>query len=142
MQLHAPSQPIRLARSLQDEATLAERRRVPMVVVISQTGCPFCRALREKVLLPMLRRNDADQRFHLFEVSIDEGVDVVDFDGATVSGRAFADRYKVQVTPTVLVLDAAGNEMGAPLRGTPNLELYSFYLNQRIDDALARLQTG
>lgn len=133
---------IKLTASLSDDGRLAAERGVPLVVLVSQTGCPFCRALRQRILLPILRRPEAGQRLYLVELSIDAGRQVEDFDGETVPAAALAARYEAYVTPTVLFLDASGKEMGAPLSGTPNLELYSYYFNQRIDEALRRLRSG
>jgi hypothetical protein len=83
----------------------------------------------------MIRRGDLDERIELREVSLDTDFELVDFQGSTTKGLEFAQRYDAYVTPTLLFLDALGNSLTEPLVGTGNIEFYSFYLQQKIDEA-------
>ncbi len=134
-----PTQPIALAHSLAEAGEESARRSVPLVVMISQTGCPFCRALRRGVLLPWLSAPAKRERLVFIEVSLDEGYELEDFDGKRIAGRSFAERYDTFVTPTILVLDEAGKKLGAPIIGAPNLELYSYYFERAVADAGRKL---
>ena len=108
--------------------------------MISQTGCPFCRALRKSVLLPWLASPSKRERLVFLEVSLDDGFELEDFDGGRIAGKDFAARYETFVTPTILVLDETGKKLGAPIIGAPNLELYSYYFERAITDAGRKLR--
>ena len=135
-----PTQPISLARSLAQAGEESARRSVPLVVMISQTGCPFCRTLRKNVLLPWLASPTKRERLVFVEVSLDDGYELEDFNGERIAGRTFAERYETFVTPTVLVLDSTGKKLGAPIIGAPNLELYSYYFERAVTDAGRKLR--
>ena len=135
-----PSQPISLARSLKQAGEESAQRSVPLVVMISQTGCPFCRALRRGVLLPWLSSPEKRERLVFVEVSLDDGYELEDFNGEQIPGRSFAERYDTFVTPTILVLDETGKKLGAPIIGAPNLELYRYYFERAVADAGRKLR--
>lgn len=134
-EVESPSPPIEMATSLQADAREYSSQGKTIVVFISQHNCEFCALLRRDVLHPMIRRGDLDKRIELREVSLDMDFELIDFQGLTTKGLDFAQRYDAYVTPTLLFLDAAGNSLTEPLVGTGNIEFYSFYLQQKIDEA-------
>ena len=62
-----------------------------------------------------------------------------DFHGRLVSGRDFAEGYHAAITPTLLFLNSAGDEVTDRIVGISNLEYYGFYLNRAIDTARSRI---
>lgn len=114
---------------------------IPVVLLVSQTGCQYCAALRREVLHPMMRAGIFDSRAILAEVSLDPGYELSDFSGESVAGARFAARYAAYVTPTVLVLGSDGESLSEPLVGTRNLEMYGFYLERAIDEATETLRS-
>lgn len=130
------------AESLKSDALAAERRSLPIVIFISQHGCPYCAALREKILYPMIRAGETDKQMILREVSLDAGFQLIDFDGETVSGRDFAGRYAATITPTLLFLDATGTEVARSRVGIGNIEFYAYYLEQSLASAAVTIVSG
>jgi len=128
------------AESFVADARLSIKEHRPIVVFISQTGCEFCAALRQKVLFPMMRSGQMQKQAVFREVSLDEGFAVEDFDGAMIAGRKFAQRYAADVTPTLLFLDSNGNELTKKRVGISNIEYYGFYLGRSIKAATAALK--
>lgn len=116
-------------------------RALPVVVFVSRDGCPYCRTLRESVLAPMYTAGRFEQRALLLEINVDRKTPLIGFDGKPVLAKDFADQYKAHITPTLLFLDAQGNQLSTPRVGISNLDFYVYYLNRSIDESLARLNT-
>lgn len=132
---HSPRTLIMPAESLQADAKNLAAPRKFFAVVITQHDCEYCALLRKSVLHPAIRSDELDPRIELREVSTDSGFSLTDFQGQIVSGKEFANRYGIDITPTVLFLDKAGESLVEPLVGTGNIEFYSFYLDQKIEAA-------
>lgn len=118
------------------------QERVPTLVFVSREACPYCRTLRDEILLPMQRADKFESRAFLVEVSLDRVEPLTGFDGKPTTGQAFGDAYQAQITPTLLFLDAQGREISQRIVGISNLELYGYYLQQSIDTALEAIRAG
>lgn len=127
------------ADSFVADARLATKKHFPIVVFVSQTGCQFCEALRQQVLLPMMRSGMIQEQAVFRELSLDDGFTLEDFDGAEISGAKFARRYAADITPTLVFLDSSGKELVKKRIGISNMEYYGFYLGKSIKAATAAL---
>ena len=133
---------IEIATSLQDDALLLSATGKLLVVFVSQSGCEFCAQLRQQVLYPAIRRGEVDPRIEIREVSLDENFSFKDFQGKTVAGAVFAERYDAYVTPTLLFLDGQGVSLVDPLVGISNIEFYAVYLQRKIETAAEALNAA
>lgn len=131
---------ITLAESFVTDAEASTIGRLPIVIFISQHGCPYCEVLRDQVLFPMARSGQLQEKSVFRELSLDAGFTVTDFNGAEIAGRKFADRYAASVTPTLLFLDAEGNEIAGKLIGISNIEYYNFYYGKALKAATAAIE--
>lgn len=134
-----PGRLITWADSFVADARLSMQEHLPIVVFVSQTGCPFCEALRQQVLFPMMRSGMMQEVAVFRELSLDDGFAVEDFDGEMISGANFAQRYDVDITPTLVFLDSGGKELVKRWVGISNMEYYGFYLGKSIEAATAAL---
>jgi len=123
------------ADSFQADAHNSNKKKQPIVVFVTQRGCHFCEQLRQQVLHPMIKGDGLNDRVILREVSLDQGIEFYDFDGSLVTGRNFAGRYDAAITPTLLFLDARGQEAGKRIVGISNIEYYAFYFDKVIESA-------
>ncbi|MEJ2655267.1 MAG: hypothetical protein P8Z69_08205, partial [Acidihalobacter sp.] len=57
-----------------------------------------------------------------------------------IEPRDFARRYHVSFTPTVLLLDAKGRLLAKPLVGLTTEDFYGAFLDEAIDEAVARMR--
>jgi len=73
------------------------------------------------------------------QVEIDQPLPLVDFDGSATTHRAFAARYRVSLTPTVVVVDRAGRIVGGPVVGLLTADFYASYLESAIDAGRKKL---
>lgn len=129
-------------QTVADLAALGERaraERVPILLVVSRSDCPYCKLLREEILDPMLLSGEYTGRILLRELFLDSFAPVRDFQGEAVAPQDLAGRYGAGFTPTVLFLDDRGRELAEPLIGINTLEYYGYYLDASIAKARARL---
>jgi len=124
---------------LRIEALAAREKNLVLVLEFSSEYCGFCRKLEAQFLLPMQRNAEYADKVIIRSISLDDFETLVDFQGRSMSTSAFAARYNVSLTPTLLFLSADGVEMSEKLVGIWSEDYYGGYIDQRIDSARSRL---
>jgi thioredoxin-related protein len=124
---------------LRQEAKIANTNNLILVVEFSSEYCGFCRKLEDLFLLPMQRNAQYSDRVLIRSISLDSYETLIDFQGQTLSTTEFASRYDVSLTPTLIFLNAAGEEMSDKLVGIWSEDFYGAYIDSRIDEARDRL---
>jgi len=117
----------------------AAEQGVVILLSVTQEHCGYCRKIKEEILNPMLLNEDYETKVLIRELSIDPGVSVIDFNGVDRPAARFADDYKVWVTPTLLYLGPDGAELSPRMLGVQTVEMYGYYVDESIDQALQRL---
>lgn len=128
------------AGNLAADGAAVDARGTPILIEIARRGCSYCEKLREDFLKPMVRSGDYRDRVIFRQLNIDAERPLVDFDGRRIAPRDFALRYHVELTPTVLLLDAHGRLLAKPLVGLTTEDFYGAFLDQAIDEAVARMR--
>lgn len=128
------------ARDLRGEAARMERERLPMLLLVSQHHCPYCTRIKNEILRPMVKSGDYEGRVLIREIFIDLDTRVIDFSGRERASADFAHAYGVDLTPTLLFLDSGGRELSKRLIGLYTVEMFSFYVDSALDDAIAKLR--
>jgi thioredoxin-related protein len=130
--LAGAAQAIELTRSLAVDARSAAQQGRPLLLFVTQPGCPFCERARREVLRHLAVDPAYTSRAVFRELSI--GTTVTGFDGKPQSGLEAARALGVRLYPTVLIVDAAGTPLAAPLRGY-SPDFYTATLDGRLSDA-------
>jgi len=73
------------------------------------------------------------------QVGIDRPDPVIDFAGARTTHQALAARYGMELSPTVLVVDASGRPLGEPIVGLLTVDFYGAYIDNALKAARAKL---
>jgi len=94
--------------------------------------------MKEEVLEPMVLSGDYTARVLIRELRMDPGSYVTDFQGERLTAAAFSARYKTRVTPTLLFLDAQGQEAAERIVGINTVDYLLFYIEDAINKALNR----
>jgi len=129
-----------LARDFAADGAAARRDRVPLVLFFDRDDCPYCeRALRE-YLVPMSREDRWRDGVRFRQVEIDQALPLVDFSGAPTTHRDFAAGRRVALSPTVLVVDPAGELLGAPIVGLSTVDFYGAYLENAFEAGIGRMR--
>lgn len=133
---------VEITRDLQALAARARDERLPIVLMVSATDCPFCHRLKKEVLVPLNRSGQYSGRILFREWLIDTWSEHRDFDGATVRALDVARRYSATLTPTLLFLDEHGEEIAKRMVGLVTLEFYGWYLDQAIEKSIAHMASA
>ncbi|MCW8906465.1 MAG: thioredoxin fold domain-containing protein [Sedimenticola sp.] len=119
------------------EASQAQRKHQPIMLLFTSRDCHYCDRLEQEVLLPLRNEGTLPARVHLRQFNIDRGGKLVDFDGEKIRARLFLSRYHVYATPTVVLLDHQGRPLAEPIVGYNGVARYLPILQQAIDRATA-----
>jgi thioredoxin-related protein len=116
------------------------QQRLPLVLMFSASHCGYCVRVEQEFLGPMQISGYYEGRALIRKVRIDHGNEVVDFDGQRVEASQLARRYHVTVTPTVVFLDGAGQQLTEKRVGLMTPDFYGGYLDESINTALDLLR--
>lgn len=122
------------ASQLQQDGALSAASQRPVVLFFTLPGCSYCRIVRYDYLLPMLRGQTESEQTLIREVSVTGERMLTAFDGQRMTEAELARRYKVTMTPTLLLVNAQGEVIAEPLLGGdhPN---YIAQLNRLLAEA-------
>lgn len=123
------------ASNLQDLSRVSKESQRPILLLFSQAFCDSCHRIKEEILNPMLLNEDDTRRVIMREMLIDEGQTFIDFDGSKRETRELFVDYDMVVTPTLILLDYSGKQLGEMLVGLNTVELYGWYLDEAIEYA-------
>ena len=126
------------AVQLQQDGALSLASQRPVILFFTLPGCSYCRIVRHDYLIPMMRGLREDEQALIREVSVTGERQLTGFDGRSTSEAELARRYKVGMTPTILLVNAQGELLAEPLLGGdhPN---YVALLNRMIAEASQKL---
>ncbi len=124
----------------EDVQTMLQHKR-PMIVEVSAEDCPYCRLIEESVLYPMILSGEYEETVLLRKIDINGYTDIKNFSGESITHSQFAEQYGVSLTPTVLFLDAYGNEIAPRMLGVPNIDFYGAYVDINIEAARKALNS-
>ena len=132
-----------LERPASHEALLRDSARDHVVVValFSLPGCPFCEAIRRDQLRP-LAREQASRQLRVVEYDLTDRTPFGPsgtIPAAPQSPAALAAALDIRLAPTVVFLAPDGSELAERLIGYPSPDFYGAYLEQRLEQAHARL---
>lgn len=129
---------IEVSRHLQADARAAADAKKPLLLFVTQPGCPYCERARREVMRHLARDPAFTSRAIFREVSIGDTVD--GFDGKPVSGLVVARSLGVRLYPTVVLVDSTGTSIASPLRGF-SADFYVPSITSRIDEAEQSLRS-
>ena len=131
---------VREPTDLQAVGWEARQRQLPIMIMFSREGCPYCDVVREEFLKPMLRSGDYTDRVIMLEIHSDGYAPIRDFNGQMISADALAHRYQAGFAPTVVFLNHQGKELAERLIGITTLDFYGGFLDEAIEESLQRLR--
>lgn len=123
--------------SLSDELAPALKKGLPLLVMVSLEGCPFCKVARENYLAPL----QAQQGPVVVQLDMRSNRPVKDFTGATRTHDELIRSWGIKVAPTVLFFGRGGAEIAERLLGGYIPDFYGAYLDDRLRLAQAALRS-
>ncbi len=134
-----PALEIPLATNLQQDARTAAEKHVPLVILFSLPNCPHCDAVRRSHLIPLQQSPASPRKPILRQIEANGQMPLLGIDGVPTTHSEFARRYAIKFTPQVMFLDEHGKQLAAPLIGSMLPDFYGAYLENALQDSLARL---
>ncbi len=126
--------------NLQELGSQARAGKRVIMLLVSQEHCPFCVQIKQEIIGPMLKAGDHKENLLIREMFIDFGSPMVDFNGNRREGANIALDYGVSLTPTLLFLSPDGRELTRKKVGIPTPDMFFYYVDQSIQNAIAVLQ--
>lgn len=133
---------IPLVRDFTLEAKAAEAKGVPILVMFGRRNCAFCDQLLKEFLVPMRHNAEYDAKVIMLQVDTGSSAKLRLFSGKDTTHARFSRANKIQLTPTIKLFDAQGHELVEPLVGLSTPDYYGGFLDQRIDEALAKVRAA
>ena len=96
-----PADSLPFAKSLEADSKLAAAKKIPILVIYTSPGCPFCERAKSEYLVPMLKDPAYKNKVIIREVDITSQTPLTLYNGTTSTGAAFAAQHKVAVVPTI-----------------------------------------
>ncbi len=127
-----------------DLQTLSQQmkdKKLGLLIMFHASYCEFCERLEEDLLLPMLRSGEYDERILMRKIQIDSSDDLINFNGQTVTTAQLSTMYGAEMTPTLVFLDATGEEQSERILGYTTPDFFSAYVDQGIDELYKRIKT-
>jgi hypothetical protein len=117
--------------SLRDAALAAQAKGEPLVLLVSLPGCVWCELLRRSYLAPMRQEG-----VHAFQITVnDRQVAVGNFQGQPSHGADIAAAYQAKFTPTLMFLNAQGQETAKRIVGVASVDLIGALIDARLATA-------
>ena len=130
---------IPVIKDLQKFSKIAEHRKVPILILFSMEGCAFCKVIRSEYLIPMQNRKEEAKQILIGEISIESYNYVRDFNGKLISADNLGLRYSADVSPTIVFVDAQGNELVKRMVGFKGWDYYDLELSKAIQLSIKKL---
>lgn len=142
MPLAAGAQGVPPARDLRRDAEAARKVNGPVLLVFVGEHCRYCETVLNEFLIPMSRNPDYQNKVVMRRIENSSGRALRDFAGKATSHERFADQQNIQLVPTVVLFDGQGKVLAKPLVGITTVDYYGMYLDEVIDQAVAKVRTS
>lgn len=129
-----------MAENLKTEGKLAQKNKLPILLVFTTPYCPYCERVKAEYLGPMV--NDPAYRDKVIIRQIEAGSDwgLVGFDGRKTTHGAYAAGHKIAMVPTIKVVDSQGKELAEPIVGFLTPDFYFGYIEDAINEGLTKMR--
>ncbi len=128
------------ARNLMLDGTQARSEETVLLVAFVSPTCGYCERVLNEFLIPMSRNPEYQRKLVMRRIDIGSQAGLKDFDGGATTQRMFAGWHGINLVPTVMLFDDRGNQLAKPLVGLTTVDYYGYYLDQAIDEALAKVR--
>ncbi|MDH5378708.1 MAG: thioredoxin fold domain-containing protein [Gammaproteobacteria bacterium] len=110
----------------------------PIVLLFTAEHCEYCEKLKEEIIYPMLISPESHLSSLVREVDIESQLDMVNFEGSTLTYSTFAKNENVFVTPTVLIYQPGTKEVSQRIVGYNGSDFYISRLETAIQLSKAK----
>lgn len=105
-----------------------------LVIMFHADYCDYCKRLDADLLQPMVRSGDYDDKVLIRKIQVDGTYDLINFNGQKISSDQLSSMYDASLTPTLVFLDANGEEQSERIKGYNTPELFGAYVDRAINE--------
>jgi thioredoxin-related protein len=135
-----PTENLPAAKSFEADSKLAAAKKIPILVLYTSPGCPFCQRAKSEYLVPMLKDPAYKNKVIMREVDITSQSPLTLYNGNTSTGAAFAAQHKVAIVPTIKVINAQDAEVAEPIVGLLIPDYYFGYIDSAITGGIQKMR--
>jgi thioredoxin-related protein len=125
---------------LRNDGEKARVANKPILLFFNLSGCHFCRFSLRTAVVPMFRDQKFRDAMEFRQITIDDGKNLIDFDGKKISTHQFAEKRKATFTPTVMMVNGDGKQIGESIVGIASIDFYSGYVEELAKSAIEKLR--
>ncbi len=130
---------IPVATDFSADGATAKAQSAPILLLVSQHYCSFCKQIKRDILHPMIKAGDYQGQLLMRELFIDQQPKVIDFHGKPQRSASISRSYGVNLTPTLLFLGPEGEELSRRIVGYYTPEMFFYYVDEAIKEAIEKL---
>ncbi len=134
----APNQ-IMFTHDLPHDASLAQSKGVPLLVIFTSSDCVYCERSMQDYLIPMQQNPQYAHKILIRRIQITDETRLTGWDGKPTTGKAYAASLNIKLTPTIIVFTPDGKQASDPIVGVDSEDYYGGYLDNAIDAGLAKM---
>ena len=128
------------ASDLQADAAAARKAGVPILVLYSLPGCPYCEAIRRSHLTPLAA--EVPPKAIIRQIDLQSSAALRGFDGKSTTHADFVRARGIKFAPLVSFFGADGQPIGESLVGTMLPDFYGAYLADSLAAATAKVRAS
>jgi thioredoxin-related protein len=128
------------ATDLQADAAAARKAGVPIIVLYSLPGCPYCEAIRRSHLTPLAA--EVPPKAIIRQIDLQSSAALRGFDGKSTTHADFVRARGIKFAPLVSFFGADGQPIGESLVGTMLPDFYGAYLADSLAAATAKVRAS
>ena len=113
----------------------AESANLPVLLMFTAADCEYCEAIRNNYLIPMINSGKYSNKILFKQLYIDEYNYLRNEKGELAGGDQVALKYDVEVTPTIVFINAEGKEVSERIVCISGAEYFDRLLDQHISQA-------
>jgi len=114
----------------------------PLVLYVAHSTCPYCKRLEREVMPAVINTATYQQAISLQKLLWDDPTPVRWRNNELITPDDLVTRYRVVATPTILFLNAQGEEVAKRIEGYNDADFYWYYFDQSIETARQAVQSG
>ena len=117
----------------------AAAKNLPILILFSMRGCPYCDFIRDDYLVPMLDDPAYMNKVIIREIYTDSFNNIRDFNGNSIEAMELAQQYQATLAPTLVFIDGKGQQLVEKMVGVTTPDFYGAYLDRAINQSYQRL---
>jgi len=133
--LYASDSGVKLAVDLKTTGEKAKQQSLPLMMFFAAEDCGYCERLEADYLTGMANSAEYRGKVIIRKVVIDSYDELMDFNGKTIEASDFSDKFDIQVTPTVLMVDHKGDRVSKRIIGYNSSGFFGEELDNIIESA-------